>query len=610
MDSKVAEPTKHESYPLPTGCPLEVRLLGSVAAVRDRKQIGISGSRQLATLALLALSPGKPVSAERLIDGIWEDAARVQARHGLHVFVSSLRSALGPDAIKTCPGGAYALQIEPAQVDAAHFAFLSSDVDDRPAEQVVATLRQALALWHGTALTGIPQTAAIAAAVDQLEDQRLRVLERCLAAELELGRHASILGEVTELVAAAPLRERPRAQLMLSLYRCGRQSEALSCYREGRRLLAELGVEPHPELRALEQAILNQDARLAPPRDAGKAPRTQNGVGEENAARGALEEAVALAESWAGSLRDRDEVAFQVMDAQADLVGRAIQTAVQLADRENALRLLSALWFYWIVRGRHEWAYRWGERALEVSGEASGAIEARANVGLSEIARACGEFRRAADLKHLALRQHRDLGDQMGVAALLADLAHLSLRLDDLTGAEIYATQALELRVLDGTNRGGVAHALLALGEVNEQQQNLVAAIAHYEEAIRVASELGLDSEAGYVQARLLGRAVRKTGNHQRAFGIYRRALQHSLPVGDTGNVAAAVHGLGWVAAERGDYVGAARHYASVSAADFQNSLERAERQQFDRDVTELRNRVEPSDFRSAWEMGLRSPPL
>jgi tetratricopeptide (TPR) repeat protein len=323
-----------------------------------------------------------------------------------------------------------------------------------------------------------------------------------------------------------------------------------------------------------------------------------------------VEAAVALGESWSVSLRDRDEGAFAALDADAQLIDEAMETAIALDDREHALRLIGAVWFYWIVRGLQQRANTWCRQTVELSGSAAPLVEARGLVGASEIARACGEYRHSATLKEEALRLNEDLGDKLSVAALLADLAHLWVRLDDLRVAEAYATSAVELRRNDKLNRGGVAHALLALGEVKEHQGELAVATLHYEGAIDCAHELGLEGEAAFVRARLLGRVARKTGDYQQAFGTYRRALLDSLPLRDAGTVAMATQGLGWVAAERGDDAGAVRHYASVSGEHWQRALDPDERKQFAADLEWLRRSVEPALFEAAWSIGLQSPPF
>jgi DNA-binding SARP family transcriptional activator len=241
---------------------LRVRLLGPVAVARSGRAVEIRGSRPLAVLSLLALRAGERVSIDELVEGIWDDDVPAQARHALHVYISELRSLLGGSAIETRDAG-YALCIESDRVDAVLFRTLARRINGGPAEETLPELRAALALWHGPALEGAAESPLLRSAAAALEEQRLDLLERRFAAELEVGLHAQVVGELAELVAASPLRERLRAQLMLALYRCGRQAEALECYRDGRDvLISRLGLEPHRDLRDLEQAILRQDPSL------------------------------------------------------------------------------------------------------------------------------------------------------------------------------------------------------------------------------------------------------------------------------------------------------------------------------------------------------------
>ena len=194
---------------------------------------------------------------------------------GLEVYVSRLRKTLEPDGraglLLTRPGG-YLLRLEPNQLDVAVFerltdegrsAFAAGDYDE-----ATQRFRQALALWRGPPLGELAYEPFAQTEVERLEEQRLTVVEERVDAELALGRHAALIGELDQLSQEHPLREQLRAQLMLALYRCGRQAEALEAYRETRQhLLAELGIDPSPALQRLEQAILRQDPALELPRD-------------------------------------------------------------------------------------------------------------------------------------------------------------------------------------------------------------------------------------------------------------------------------------------------------------------------------------------------------
>ena len=250
---------------------MEFRILGPLELSDEGKVLPLSGSKQRALLAILLLHANQVVSSDRLVDELWGDEPPDSGLTALQVRVSRLRKALGNGgaAIKTCPPG-YVIKLEPEQLDLHSFERLVGKADG--AEPGVASewLREALGLWRGPALGDFTDDAFPQAAIRRLEEVRMVALERRIEADLALGRHADLVPEVRELVAEHPLRERLRAQLMLSLYRSGRQAEALELYQETRRaLIEELGIEPGTSLQELERAILRQDPALelaaAPP---------------------------------------------------------------------------------------------------------------------------------------------------------------------------------------------------------------------------------------------------------------------------------------------------------------------------------------------------------
>ena len=248
--------------------PLEFRLLGPVEGRRDGVPLELGSGKSRALLAFLLLSPNRPVSTERLIEALWGDAPPQSARQAVQNRVSAVRRALGPEqrALVTCERG-YLIQVEPEAIDAHRFVRLAGQgraalAGGDPAA-AATLLCQALALWRGPAVAdgfdaGLPWPA-----VGWLEERRLTALEDRIEADLARGRHRELAGELRALVTAHPLREQLRGQLMLALYRSGRQAEALAAYRDGRAAtVAELGTEPGVELRRLEQAILAQDSAL------------------------------------------------------------------------------------------------------------------------------------------------------------------------------------------------------------------------------------------------------------------------------------------------------------------------------------------------------------
>jgi DNA-binding SARP family transcriptional activator len=241
---------------------LELRLLGPLEVKSDEGSITIAGQRQRALLALLALRAGQVVPSETLVELLWGESPPPTAATSLQNAVSQLRKALGSSVLLTKPPG-YLLDVDREQVDLGRFQRLASRARDRAAAERAALLREALGLWRGAPLADFPFESWAQAEVHGLEELRLSALEDLLDAELELGRHAEVVRQAEPLVHEHPLRERPIGQLMLALYRSGRQAEALELYHAARRrLVDELGIEPGRELQSLFARILRQEAAL------------------------------------------------------------------------------------------------------------------------------------------------------------------------------------------------------------------------------------------------------------------------------------------------------------------------------------------------------------
>lgn len=232
------------------------------------QQIVLGGSKQRALLGLLLLHANRVVSRNRLIDELWNGSPPDTAATALQVYVSQLRKALGRDTIVTQAPG-YLVSAEPGALDSERFAQLVQEARGSEPDVAAERLREALALWRGPPLADLDDSIARPERAE-LEDRRAATLEQRIDADLELGRHAEVVSELEALVREDPLRERRRAQLMLALYRSGRQAGALEVYRSGRRLLdKELGLKPDDELQRLERAILNHDPSLESPVVAG-----------------------------------------------------------------------------------------------------------------------------------------------------------------------------------------------------------------------------------------------------------------------------------------------------------------------------------------------------
>ncbi len=250
---------------------MHVGLLGGLE-VRDadKTDVVVAGAKLRALLAVLALNVGRVVPADQLVDALWGDDPPSGVRNSLQGLASKLRRALGSTEIVTMRSGGYALELPAEAVDVnryeqqvadAHAAIAAGD----PA-RAVDLLTEAESLWRGNALADFTYDDFAVPAISRLSELRLAAVEERLDIELELGRHQGAVVELETLVAAHALRERLRALLMVALYRAGRQADALRIFQEGRNVLREeLGLEPGPELRRLETAVLAQDASLNAP---------------------------------------------------------------------------------------------------------------------------------------------------------------------------------------------------------------------------------------------------------------------------------------------------------------------------------------------------------
>jgi DNA-binding SARP family transcriptional activator len=241
---------------------MDFRILGSLEVWDGERQLELGGQKRRAVLAFLLLHANEVVAADRLVDQLWGEKAPRNAAGALQTHVSRLRKELGAEVLARQAWG-YVLRTEPGTLDLERFEALTAEAENLPARERAAKLREALSLWRGPPLGDLAFEPALAGDIARLEELRLTVLENRIDADLESGNQAGLVGELEALIAEQPLRERLRGQLILALYRGGRQAEALEVYRETRRVLAnELGLEPSPELRELERAILQQDPAL------------------------------------------------------------------------------------------------------------------------------------------------------------------------------------------------------------------------------------------------------------------------------------------------------------------------------------------------------------
>jgi DNA-binding SARP family transcriptional activator len=255
-------------------------LLGAIEVSVDGTSLPLGGPRQRAVLADLALHVGRAVPTAQLIDDVWGERPPVSATHTLETYVSRIRHLLATsaeaDATVTTRPAAYMLDAAPERVDVWQFRELAARggaaLEAGDASTAVTLVSPALGLWRGPALADVREAAFAPLAAQRLEEERLTALENLMAARLALGQHRELVPELEVLIAGSPYRECFHAQLMLALYRSGRQVEALAAFARARALLAdELGVEPGRELRELQRAVLLQAPELEPG-DAGARP--------------------------------------------------------------------------------------------------------------------------------------------------------------------------------------------------------------------------------------------------------------------------------------------------------------------------------------------------
>ena len=244
---------------------MEFRILGPLEVVDRGRTLALGGPKQRALLAALLLTPNRPVSVDRLSDVLWPTRPPAAAANALQFHVSQLRKLLGGSEVIVTQEPGYLIRVEPDQVDLLRFERLVAEAVGAEADQASRLLREALELWRGKPLADLADHASSQGEIQRLEAARLAALELRIEADLLLGRHSQLVPALDALAHEHPLHERLAGALMQALYGAGRQAEALEVYRKTRqRFVAELGIEPSPALRELEQAILRQDPDLSP----------------------------------------------------------------------------------------------------------------------------------------------------------------------------------------------------------------------------------------------------------------------------------------------------------------------------------------------------------
>jgi YVTN family beta-propeller protein len=257
---------------------VDFRILGPLEVYDDNRRLSLGGRQQRALLALLLLHANETVPVDEIIDELWHSKPPPSATKSVHALVSRLRRTLegsaggagaetGENGVVLTRSHGYVLRVAPGELDLHRFQSLLEEgrralAADRPAE-AANTIREALSLWRGAPLAEFAYDSFAEVEIDRLEELRLTALEERIEADLALGRHHELVSELEALAAENPLRERLHAQLMLALYRSGRQAEALHAYQRTRRTLVdEIGIDPGQALQRLEKAILAQDAAL------------------------------------------------------------------------------------------------------------------------------------------------------------------------------------------------------------------------------------------------------------------------------------------------------------------------------------------------------------
>jgi len=333
---------------------MDFRILGPLEIVDGGRELDLGAAKQRALLAVLLLRANEIVSVDRIIDELWGVQAPATAAHTVQVYVSQLRKVLAPgrgdgrrETVLVTRRPGYVISVERDELDLNRFEGRvergKQALAEGDAETAVRELRAALDLWRGSPLADFAFEPFAQTAIARLEELRLGALEERIQAELSLGLHASVIAELMTLGREHPLRERPREQLMLALYRSGRQAEALEVYQQTREALVEgLGIDPSVALQQLEQAILRQDEALAwtppaaPRQAAAAAPAPARSILLVPRDESELDLLLALSEPLARSASPHELILARLVpeEAAADLP----LAAAELEDRRAALR--------------------------------------------------------------------------------------------------------------------------------------------------------------------------------------------------------------------------------------------------------------------------------
>ena len=334
---------------------MEFRLLGRLEVGERGRVVEVARGRESALLALLLLHANEPVSTDRLVEELWPEQQPEHTAKALQVYVSRLRKRIGAERLKTTPAG-YVIEVEPGELDISRFERLTAEgraaLEAGDSARALSLLREALGLWRGPALADFRFESFTQNEIRRLEELQAAARADLIDVRMTRGDANGVKAELEQLIDENPLWERPRQQLMLALYRTGRQADALELYRATRSLFAEqLGIEPSPELQELERAILNHDPALQAPARAARRALARRG-GRRLLLGGALIAAAAAAALVAFLRADGGEPSIQpgansvaVIDPETNHVIAAIpvgENPAAVAADDDAIWVASA----------------------------------------------------------------------------------------------------------------------------------------------------------------------------------------------------------------------------------------------------------------------------
>lgn len=496
---------------------LEFSVLGPLEVTGESRPIDLGAPKHRALLALLLCTPGRVVSVDRLIDLLWQGAPPAAATSTLQAYVSNVRRALEParpagapaKILVTRPPG-YLLDIAPEQVDSVRFernvVSAMQMCEERRLDDAGVALADALALWRGQPFADFAFEPWAQPEIERLQELHLAAVETHLAIDLERGRHSSVVVEAERLAKEHPVRERFRELLMLALYRSGRQADALRAYQDAREVLVEeLGIEPGPGLRALEERILAQDPALdyRPPENAGSVADTTEGV---------------LSTTFVGRAEERARLAARAAEARAGTARLALVSGepgigkTRLCEELTAMARAQGMRVVWARGWEGDGApafWPWVQVLRTIAEDTpQPTLERALESGAADLARVVPEFSRFADGAAASqvdaeTARFRFFEAVTGLLQGLASAQPLVIVLDDLHWADQSSLRLLEF-VVSATDDA----AILGVGTYRESEArtpplaSTLASLSRLADVERIAlTGLTADEVGDYVAA-------------------------------------------------------------------------------------------------------------